>query len=253
MVKHAGVRHATLLARHDRGGAQVFVADEGIGTGGARDGFGVSRSIRERMVSVGGGALTGPGPTWSRDSCPARVASQAAGRRRPRIWPPPGHCPHRPYGRHPARRDSQRPDHPRVARVRPSVAGPGCSVRPRGGGGGCHPASAMGLRVGSAEVVAACATYVLVGAVALLADPYCASLLGEGVMLDARAPMMAVILLLAPSPGGPGVDRLHGRVRAPRGRPGVVRSVDPVWTGHGRGGGLCRGGSRGVLALHRAH
>ena len=48
--------------------------------------------------------------------------------------------------------------------------------------------------------MAACSTYVLVGAVALLADPYCASLLGEGVMLDARAPMMAVILLLAPRP-----------------------------------------------------
>ena len=58
-----------------------------------------------------------------------------------------------------------------------------------------------GQRVGSEQVLAACATYVLVGAVAVLADPYCASLLGESVMLDARAPMMATLLLLAPRPG----------------------------------------------------
>ena len=42
VAKHAGVPHATLLVRHDRGGAQVFVADEGVGAGGATDGFGVS-------------------------------------------------------------------------------------------------------------------------------------------------------------------------------------------------------------------
>ena len=58
-----------------------------------------------------------------------------------------------------------------------------------------------GHRVGANQVVAASATYVLVGAIALLADPYCSALLGESVMLDARAPMMAVLLLVAPRPG----------------------------------------------------
>ena len=62
VAKHAGVSYATLLVRHDRGGVQVFVADEGVGTAGATDGFGVSRSIRERMESIGGEAMTGPGP-----------------------------------------------------------------------------------------------------------------------------------------------------------------------------------------------
>jgi hypothetical protein len=198
VVKHAGVRQATILARHDRGGAQVFVADEGIGAGGARDGFGVSRSIRERMESVGGGALTGPGPggrgtlvllEWRRKP-PAgavlgsglllgtarivlMVATLLAGTASALIvlgWPA-----------------YSRPWLAMAAAFAPVVVAAGATER-------AH----SGRRVGSAEVMAACSTYVLVGAVALLADPYCASLLGEGVMLDARAPMMAVILLLAP-------------------------------------------------------
>ncbi len=89
-----------------------------------------------------------------------------------------------------------------------------------------------GLRVGPSQVLAACATYVLVGAVALLADPYCASLLGEGVMLDARAPMMAVILLLAPRPGvlaaivaTVGAAHLGAAL-------GVVRSMGALRSGH---------------------
>lgn len=201
VAKHAGVSSATVLVRHDRGGVQVFVADEGVGARGAADGFGVSRSIRERMESVGGEALTGPGPEgrgtvvlleWRRkpQASPelgsdlllgtARivlmVATVLAGTACALIvlgWPA-----------------YSRPWLALVGAVAPVIVAAVASERARNG-----------YRVGSAQVLAACATYVLVGAVALLADPYCASLLGEGVMLDARAPMMAVVLLLAPRPG----------------------------------------------------
>ncbi len=201
VAKHAGVSHATLLVRHDRGGVQVFVADEGVGIAGAVDGFGVSRSIRERMESVGGEALTGPGPEgrgtvvlleWQRKPLAGldmgsdlllgtarivlMVATFLAGTATALIvlgWPAYTY-----------------PWLALVGAMAPVVIAAVATERAR-----------RGLRVGSSQVLAACATYLLVGAVALLADPYCASLLGEGVMLDARAPMLAVILLLAPRPG----------------------------------------------------
>ena len=220
---------------------------------GAADGFGVSRSIRERMESVGGEALTGPGPEgrgtvvlleWRRKP---PVGSGAG------LGPPAGNGAHRAHGRHVPRGDGQRPDRPRMARVLPAVAGPGRCRRPGDRRGGRRRAGAQ-RATGSAPArsLAACATYVLVGAVALLADPYCASLLGEGVMLDARAPMMAVILLLAPRPGCPGGDRRHGRGGPPRGGPGVVRPMGPVRPGH-RGGRGLRGGRPGrLVALRRS-
>ena len=201
VAKHAGVSRATLLVRHDRGGVQVFVADEGVGARGASDGFGLSHSIRERMGSVGGEALTGPGPEgrgtvvlleWRRKPPAApelgadlllgtarivlMVAVFLAGTASALIvlgWPA-----------------YSRPWLALASAMAPVIVAAAAAERAR-----------SGFRVGPSQVVAACATYVLVGAVALLADPYCASLLGEGVMLDARAPMMAVILLLAPRPG----------------------------------------------------
>ena len=90
-----------------------------------------------------------------------------------------------------------------MARLLVPVAGPGRSDGPRGGRGRRHPSErAGGCGSGPAEVLAACATYVLlVGAVALLADPYCASLLGEGVMLDARAPDDGRDPAARPAPG----------------------------------------------------
>jgi len=201
VAKHSGVRRATLLARHDQGGVQVFVADEGVGTGDAADGFGVSRSIRERIESIGGQAMTGPGPEgrgtvvllewrrvppaapeWGSDLLKGTahivlmVGTLLAGTATALIvlgWPAYAH-----------------PWLALAGAMAPVVVAATASERAR-----------RGLRVGPAQVLAACATYVLVAAVALLADPYCASLLGEGVMLDARAPMMAVVLLLAPRPG----------------------------------------------------
>ena len=201
VAKHAGVRRATLLVRHDRAGVLVFVADEGVGAGGAVDGFGVSRSIRERMESVGGQAMTGPGPQgrgtvvlleWLRK--PAAVVELGAdlllGTARIVLM----------VGVFLAGTASALivlgwPAYPRPwlalsAAIAPVVVSAVAVERVR-----------RGQRVGSEQVLAACATYVLVGAVAVLADPYCASLLGESVMLDARAPMMATLLLLAPRPG----------------------------------------------------
>lgn len=201
VIKHAGVSNATLLVRHDSGGVQVFVADEGVGAEGAADGFGVARSIRERMEAVGGEALTGPGPEdrgtvvlleWRRKPSEGpelgsdllagiarivlMVATFLAGTACALIvlgWPA-----------------YSRPWLALIGAVAPVIVAAVATERAR-----------TGYRIGASQVVAACATYILVGAVALLADPYCASLLGEGVMLDARAPMMAVILLLAPRKG----------------------------------------------------
>ena len=202
VAKHSGVQQAVLLVRHDPQGIQVFVADEGVGPAqGSAPGFGVARSIRERMESVGGQALTGPGPEgrgtvvlmqWLQEEPPgqeigsdllvgtARVvllmATFLAGTACALIvlgWPA--------YAA---------PWLALVGAAAPVLVAAGIVERAR-----------AGHRVGANQVVAASATYVLVGAIALLADPYCSALLGEGVMLDARAPMMAVLLLVAPRRG----------------------------------------------------
>ncbi len=201
VAKHAGVPRATLLVRHDPGGVQLFVADEGVGAEGAADGFGVARSIRERMESVGGEALTGPGPEGR------GTVVLLEWRRKPSVGPELGS-------------DLLAGTARIVLMVATFLAGTACALIVLGWPAYSRPWLALigavapvivaavaterarnGHRIGASQVLAACATYFLVGAVALLADPYCASLLGEGVMLDARAPMMAVILLLAPRPG----------------------------------------------------
>jgi hypothetical protein len=200
VAKHAGVSRATLLVRHDQAGVLVFVADEGRGARGVPDGFGVSRSIRERMESVGGQALTGPGPgdrglvvllEWLRK--PPVVEELASdlllGTARTVLM----------VAVFLAATASAV-----IVLGWPAYAGPwlalGATVAPVIVAAMAVERARNGHRVGASLVLAACATYVLVGAVAVLADPYCASLLGESVMLDARAPMMAVILLLVPQP-----------------------------------------------------
>ncbi len=202
VAKHSGVQQAILLLRHDRDGVQLFVADEGVGAApGAAPGFGVARSIQERMESVDGTAMTGPGPEgrgtvvlmqWLHEE-PAQqeigadlllgtarvvvyVATFLAGTATALTvlgWPA-----------------YSAPWLALVGAAAPVLVAAGILERAR-----------AGYRVGPTQVVAASATYVLVGAIAILADPYCSALLGEGVMLDARAPMMAVLLLLAPRPG----------------------------------------------------
>lgn len=201
VAKHSGVRTATLLVRTDQDGVQVFVADVGVGLARADEGFGISRSIRERMRSVGGQALTDQGPSGQ-----GTVVLLEWHQRRP-VLPEIGS-------------DLLLGTARVVLNVAVFLSGTACALTILGWSAYAQPWLALGAamapvlvaasvverargghQVGVPEVVATCATYVLVGAVALLADPFCASLLGEGVMLDARVPMMAVLLLLAPRPG----------------------------------------------------
>lgn len=201
VAKHARVTTATLLVRRDREGVQVFVADAGAGAERATPGFGVTRSIRERMESVGGQAVTGPGPDgrgtvvvlqWLRQEPPTEeiasqllwgtarivliVATFLAGTASALIilgWPA-------------------------YARGWLALAG---ALAPVLMAASLVERARAGRGVGPDQVLAACGTYLLVGALAQLADPYCSALLGEGVLLDVRPPMMAVLLLLAPRPG----------------------------------------------------
>ncbi len=196
--KHAGVPGATLLVRHDALGVQVFVADEGRGADPATAGYGVHHSIMERMSSVGGWARIRSGPDgrgtvvviqWVRQEPPgAQIAAEILGGTA-RV----------------------------VLIIAMLLAGTACALVVLGWPaysrgwlalvGAVVPVlvaanlverSRAGLRVGSDQVLAACGTYVLVGALALLADPFCSALRGEGALLDARIPMMAVLLLVAP-------------------------------------------------------
>ena len=200
--KHSGVTRAAVLVVHDREGVQLLVADQGVGvTGPGGPGFGVVHSVAGRMEAVGGSSLVSPGPEGR-----GTVVALA--------WEPAA---------------SEPPEVAvdllsRVAGVVVAVgtvmAGIACALVVLG-----WPAYAFGWPalvvplvpvlvaawilnvaqsgqpIGTAHVVAACAAYLLVGAIALVADPYCSSLLGEGVMLDARVPLLVAVLLLAPRPG----------------------------------------------------
>ncbi len=202
VAKHAGVERATVLARRDPAGVQVFIADEGVGPGPAPGGFGVSASIRERMQAVGGSALIGPGP---RDRGTVVLLE----------WHPVPPPEQEQIGSDLLLRTAGI-----VLMIATFVAGVASALVVLGWaaysvpwlalGGAVVPVlvgawilgeAREGRRIGASHVVAACATYVLVGAAALMADPFCSSLLGEGALLDARIPMMAIVLLLAPRPG----------------------------------------------------
>ncbi|MDH4016041.1 MAG: hypothetical protein OEV20_01750 [Actinomycetota bacterium] len=201
VAKHSGGRTATLLVRTDEDGVQVFVADAGVGLARADEGFGITHSIRERMLSVGGQALTGQGPGGQ-----GTVVLLEWHQRRPAV-PEIGS-------------DLLVGTAQVVLMVAVFLSSTAVALTVLGWSAYTHPWLALGAAVapvlvaasaverarsgyvvGAPEAVATCATYVLVGAVALLADPFCATLLGEGVMLDARVPMMAVLLLLAPRTG----------------------------------------------------
>jgi hypothetical protein len=201
VAKHSGVARATVLVVRDPDGLQVLVADEGVGPGSASSGFGTTNSVQRRMESVGGSALISPGP----DGTGTVVALGWA----PQPDEDPG------IGSDLLTRTAGV-----VVTVATLLAGVACALVVLGWPAYAQPGPALvapvipvlvaawllndaraGVRIGAGHVVAACAAYVLVGALALLADPYCASLLGEGAMLDARAPLVAVVLLLAPRPG----------------------------------------------------
>jgi hypothetical protein len=55
-----------------------------------------------------------------------------------------------------------------------------------------------GSPIGPRQLVLVGVTYVLLGGLALVTDPNCSTLLGQGVLLDVRVPLVAALLLLAP-------------------------------------------------------
>jgi two-component system sensor histidine kinase DesK len=201
VLKHSQVREATVLVVHSPDSLELMVADNGVGPGMVGDGFGVANSVRRRIEAVGGSALVTPGPEG------VGTVVLMSWRPVPEELPPIG-------------ADLLTRMAGVVVAVGTILAGVACALVVLGWPAYAHPWPALagpvlpvlvaawilneakaGVHVGPGHVLAACATYVLVGAVALLADPYCASLLGEGVMLDARAPLVATVLLLAPRPG----------------------------------------------------
>ncbi len=201
VLKHSGVRRATVLVVHGPDSLELMVADSGVGPGTGGDGFGVANSVRRRIEAAGGTALVSPGPEG------VGTVVLMSWRPVPEELPPIG-------------ADLLTRMAGVVVAVGTILAGVACALVVLGWSAYTHPWPALagpvipvlvaawilneaqaGTRIGTGHVLAACATYVLVGAVALLADPYCASLLGEGVMLDARAPLVATVLLLAPRPG----------------------------------------------------
>ncbi|MGB7981827.1 MAG: hypothetical protein WCF36_13675, partial [Candidatus Nanopelagicales bacterium] len=201
IAKHSSVTRASLLTVVDQDHIQVFIADEGVGIGFVPSGFGTTRSIAERMAGVGGGAVTGPGPggvgtvvllEWQRDpdedldlgsdllvttaGIVLMMATFLAGLAGALVvlgWAG--------YGR---------PWFALAAVLAPVLVGAVILGRGR-----------ARLRVGPSHVLIACATYVLVSAAIIVADPYCSSLAGESAAFDARLPMMAIVLMLAPRAG----------------------------------------------------
>lgn len=202
VAKHSGRRRATVRVRHEADGVELVVSDDGVGVGEtAARGFGLKWSVRDRMAAAGGTAAIGPGPD-------GRGTSVVLG-----WWPQP--------------EPDTAEDGPhllvRAAEISVAIglvlAAIASAFIVLGWPGYAFPVPALAAAVlpvgvaawilsqarsrgglGPGHVIAACATYILVGAVAVLADPYCSSLLGENVMLDARAPMLAVVLLLWPNP-----------------------------------------------------
>lgn len=201
VAKHSGRSRAGLLVSHGRTGVQVLVADGGVGPGPASEGFGLARSVQERMTAVGGTSMVteGPGRRGTVVLLGWRPQAQVAGglgadllARTAGVAVAAGTL---------------------IAGVASAlvvlgwstyevpVLGLVAAVAPVLVAAAMLERSRDGLRIGGRQVAVVCATYVLVGAICVAADPRCASVLGEGAMLDSRAPMIAVALLLAPRVG----------------------------------------------------
>lgn len=197
--KHSGSRSAAILVMHDREEAHLLIVDEGIGmTTAETGGFGLVRSVAERMDHVGGSGTVAPGPNgvgtvvdlaWRpAPEGPARVAADlllntafvvsvlcgvVAGVTSLLTvlgWPAFGH-----------------PWPALVASVVPALIAAWLLLEVR-----------AGTRINVGHVLAVSASYIGAGATAILADPYCSSLVGEGGAIDSRALMVATLLILAP-------------------------------------------------------
>ncbi len=200
VVKHSGSRSAAILVTHDHEEAHLLIVDEGIGMSAmdSPSGFGLVHSVAERMAQVGGSGTVAPGPrgvgtvvdlSWrpAPESPPhlaadlllntARVVSVlcavVAGVTSLLTivgWPALGH-----------------PWPALVASVVPALIAGWLMLEVRAGG-----------QISVGHVLAVSAAYIGAGSTAILADPYCSSLVGEGGALDSRALMVATLLILAP-------------------------------------------------------
>jgi hypothetical protein len=197
--KHAGVDRASVLVAHDERGLQVLVADAGVGLAQATTGgYGVVSSVQGRMAEVGGTAVVSPGP-------------EGVGTAVLLAWEPPEDAPSS-VGEDLLIRMAGV-----VVLIATGVAGFATALVVLGWQAYAHPLPALlapvvpvvlaawlvdqardGRRIGPSHLVLVAAVYVLLGAVSLLTDPYCSTLVGQGVLLDPRLPMVAALLLLAP-------------------------------------------------------
>jgi hypothetical protein len=201
VTKHAGVSRATILVLSGHSSLQVLVGDEGVGPSAPSGGFGVESSVSERMAAVGGTALLSAGP-GGRGTVVA-LAWQPEPEELPRLGA-----------------DLLARVAGVVVSVATLLAGVACALVVLDWSAYAYPwpalvapllpvlAAAAVLNralansvVGPAYVLAACATYLAVGAAAVVADPTCSAALGEGVLLDERLALVVVVLLLAPRPG----------------------------------------------------
>lgn len=206
VAKHAGVDRARLLVDHTPSEVRLVVSDDGIGAGPGRPGadgqagFGLVNSVHRRMASVGGTVLMVPG-------------QGGRGTEIDLEWQPEVHAdPATSLGSDLLLRTAgvavlvawllaltgsvvlvvgwaayDRPWMALAKTLLPAIVAAWLLEQARGG-----------VRIGASHVVAAASTCVLAGALSPLADPYCSSLLGEGALVDARAALLAVVLLLAP-------------------------------------------------------
>ena len=211
VAKHSGVRTANLTLRHEPDGVEVTVTDAGVGVSHQLEvvsdeqdnagGFGLMSSVAGRMTAAGGTARIGPGPG-------GRGTQVVLG-----WWQTP---------------ESSVPAGPPLlvlaAEVMAAIGLVMASISAAfvmlGWSGYEYPVAALlgsmlplgvsfwlverrrdAVPITASHVIATCATYLAVEAVSVIADPFCSTLLGENAMLDARVPMLAVLLLVAPRPG----------------------------------------------------
>ena len=168
--------------RHEVDGVEVVVTDDGVGPGKhvTARGFGLKSSVRERMAAAGGTTTIGPGP----EGRGTQVVLA--------WWPQVEH----------ADDDLGPPLLVRAAEIMVAIGlvlgAIASAFIVLGWPGYAYPVAALTaallpvavaawvldqarseVQIGASHVVAACATYILVGAVAVLADPSCSSLLGR--------------------------------------------------------------------------
>lgn len=218
VAKHAGVSGARVHVRADRDEVVVVIADEGVGgavpspaplvpQADATMGFGLGQSVAQRMREVGGTALVTTG-------------SAGRGTRLVLSWRPALAATQPVDGGDTALGDDLLLRMAGVGVLIAAllavadtalvlvgwdayalpVAALAAAGTPVAVGGWILASARAGHHIGPAHVTAGAGGYLLAGALDIMADPYCSSLLGEGVMLDARAPMLATVLVLAPRP-----------------------------------------------------